>query len=140
MRSRYVTLLFPLPLAGRASPLYSLSRLRGRVGWGLLGDRLGAMAGQEVLGHRVHGRPLLIFDLFLLDPVALILVVDQLHGLVDFFEQVNAVAVTQVLEAHLHDGEGHLREVEEGLVSVHAHAEVDLRDGAEAVRLGDGEQ
>src|SRR5439155_929319 len=32
MRSRYVTLLFPLPLAGR-------------VGWGLLGERLGAVAG-----------------------------------------------------------------------------------------------
>src|SRR5207237_1441624 len=91
MRSRDVTLLFPLPLAGRASPLYSLSRLRGRVGWRLLGDRLGAMAGQEVLRHRVHGRALLVLDLFLFDPVALVLVVDQLHRLVDFLEQMDAV-------------------------------------------------
>src|SRR6266576_2608059 len=66
-----------------------------------VGDRLGAMAGQEVFGHGVHGRPLLVLDLFLLDPVALVLIVDQLHRFVDFLEQVDAVAVTQVLEADL---------------------------------------
>src|SRR6202795_2757888 len=53
---------------------------------------------------------------------------------------MDAVAVTEVLEANLHDRERHLREVEESLIAMHPHAEVDLGDRAQAVRLGNREQ
>ena len=55
---------------------------------------------------------------------------DQLHGFVDLFEQVNPMTVAEMLEAHLDDGERHLRQVEERLIAVHPHPEVDLGDGA----------
>src|ERR1700737_1294978 len=50
------------------------------------------------------------------------------------------MAVTEVLQSHLDDGEGHLRQVEEGLIPVHPHAKVHLGDGAQAIGLGDSEQ
>src|SRR5919201_6029103 len=99
-----------------------------------------AMAGQEVLGHGVHGRALLVFNLFLLDPVALVVVVDQLHRLVHLLDEVNAMPIAQVLEPDLDDCEGHLGEVEESLVAVHPHTQVDLGDRPQAVGLGDGQQ
>ena len=53
---------------------------------------------------------------------------------------MNPVAITKVFQAHLHDGERHLRQVEERLVAMDPHAEVDLGDGAHSVRLGNREQ
>ena len=88
------------------------------------------MAGQEVFRHGVHRRPFLVLDFFLLDPVTLVLVVDQLHGLVDLFEQVDAVAVSEMLQPNLDDGERHLRQVEEGLIAMHPHPEIHLGNGA----------
>ena len=53
---------------------------------------------------------------------------------------MNAVTVAEVFQPHLHDRERHLGEVEEGLVAVHPHAQVDLGDGAQPVGLRNRQQ
>src|SRR2546421_10394195 len=100
-------------------------RWREEHGWRgarLFGARLRPMAREKVFRHGIHRRSLLVFDLFLFDPIALIFIVNELHRLVDLFEQVNTVTITEMFEADLDDGERHLGEVEEGLVAMHSHA------------------
>ena len=55
---------------------------------------------------------------------------DQLHRAVDLFDEVDAVAIAQPPEGHLHDRESHLGEVEQLLVAMDAQPQVDLRFAA----------
>src|SRR5438874_11284444 len=57
---------------------------REEQGWRgarLFGARLRAMAREKVFRHGIHRRSLLVFNFFLFDPVALLSIVDALHGL-----------------------------------------------------------
>src|SRR5438093_2547117 len=102
-----------------------------------LGERAAAL---HVGGDRLHRRAQLIADRAHLEVESIGLAPDQLHAATHLGEQLQLVALLQLANGRLQDGERHLGQVAERLVAMDPPLQVDLADGRQPHRLNDVHQ